>query len=107
MPVRLAPRTAARDLLHGAVPSETGIISRRAMSIFEYVVVLTSIVVGLALAHLAQGLATLVQHPGRIHVWWVFIVAMVTRNERVHGPIAVVFLGYQTTWMLRIYETVS
>jgi hypothetical protein len=35
-----------------------------------------------------------------------FIVAMATRNERVHGAIAVIFLAYQTTWMLRVYETV-
>ena len=35
------------------------------------------------------------------------IVAMITRNERVQGALAVIFLAHQTTWMLRAYETVS
>jgi hypothetical protein len=189
------------------------------MGMFEDVVVLTSIIIGLALAHLAKGLASLIQHPGRARIWWVHLVwvgymflntlfwwwwefryhniktwtvqlylfvlgyafllylicallfpkdlegyegfkdyllsrrfwffglqilyavvdlfdswfkgadyfaslgreyliaqviyiglpviGMVTRNERVQGVIAVVFLAYQISWTLRIYETVS
>jgi hypothetical protein len=43
------------------------------VEIFEYVVVLTSIVLGLAVTHLMQGVATLIQHPGRHRVWWVHL----------------------------------
>jgi hypothetical protein len=35
------------------------------MGVFEYVSVLTSIIVGLGIAHLLGGVAGLVQHPGR------------------------------------------
>ena len=41
------------------------------MSMFEYVSVLTSIVVGLGLAHLLQGVARIAQHPGRNPTYWV------------------------------------
>lgn len=44
------------------------------MSPFEYVSVLTSIVVGLALAHLLKGVASIVQHPGRRRAYWVHLV---------------------------------
>jgi len=44
------------------------------MGLFEYVIVLTSIVIGLALTHLMQGIARLVQHPGRVRIWWVHLV---------------------------------
>jgi hypothetical protein len=44
------------------------------VGMFEYVVVLTSIVIGLALTHLMQGVAGLIQHPGRVRVWWVHLV---------------------------------
>lgn len=40
---------------------------------FDYVMVLASIVIGLALTHLMQGVAALVQHPGRVRVWWVHL----------------------------------
>ena len=43
------------------------------MQMFEYVIVLTSIVIGLALTHLMQGIAGLIQHPGRDRVWWVHL----------------------------------
>ncbi len=43
------------------------------MEIFEYVIVLTSIVIGLAVTHLMQGIAGLVQHPGRDRIWWVHL----------------------------------
>ena len=46
------------------------------MGVFEYVSVLTSIIVGLGIAHLLRGVAGLIQHPGRhksdwIHLLWV------------------------------------
>jgi hypothetical protein len=44
------------------------------MQMFEYVIVLISIVIGLALTHLMQGIAALIQHPRRARVWWVHLV---------------------------------
>lgn len=43
------------------------------MDMFEYVSVLTSIVIGLALTHLMQGIAGLIQHPDRAGIWWVHL----------------------------------
>ena len=36
------------------------------MGMFEYIAVLTSIIVGLGITHLLKGVARLVQHPGRV-----------------------------------------
>ena len=44
------------------------------MDLFEYISVLTSIIIGLGMAHLLRGLAGLVQHPGRDKVYWVHLV---------------------------------
>ena len=44
------------------------------MQMFEYIIVLISIVIGLALTHLMQGIAGLIQHPERSRVWWVHLV---------------------------------
>jgi hypothetical protein len=44
------------------------------MGVFEYVSVLTSIIVGLGIAHLLQGIATIVQHPGRRRIYWVHLL---------------------------------
>jgi hypothetical protein len=44
------------------------------MHMFEYVIVLISIVIGLALTHLMQGVAGLIQQPSRERVWWVHLV---------------------------------
>jgi hypothetical protein len=44
------------------------------MGIFEYVSVLTSIVVGLGIAHLLKGIAGIVQHPGRNRTYWVHLL---------------------------------
>jgi hypothetical protein len=44
------------------------------MGIFEYISVLTSIIVGLGIAHLLRGLAGLVQHPGRYRLYWVHLL---------------------------------
>jgi hypothetical protein len=40
---------------------------------FEYVMVLASIIIGLAITHLLQGIARLVQHPRRAPVYWVHL----------------------------------
>ena len=44
------------------------------MQMFEYVIVLISIVIGLALTHLMQGIAVLIQNPSRARIWWVHLV---------------------------------
>jgi hypothetical protein len=44
------------------------------MQMFEYVIILISIVIGLALTHLMQGLAGLIQNPRRERMWWVHLV---------------------------------
>ena len=44
------------------------------MQMFEYVVVLISIVIGLALTHLMQGIAELIQNPRLVRIWWVHLV---------------------------------
>ena len=44
------------------------------MDMFEYVSVLTSVIVGLGVAHLLQGVARLVQHPGRTRIYWVHLL---------------------------------
>jgi hypothetical protein len=44
------------------------------MQMFEYVIVLISIVIGLALTHLMERIAWVIQHPRRAGVWWVHLV---------------------------------
>jgi hypothetical protein len=44
------------------------------MSMFEYVAVLTSIIIGLSIAHLLQGVARLIQNPGQTKVYWVHLL---------------------------------
>jgi hypothetical protein len=44
------------------------------LDLFEYITVLTSIIIGLGLAHLLKGLAQLVQHPGRYKPYWVHLL---------------------------------
>ncbi len=44
------------------------------MGLFEYISVLTSIIIGLGIAHLLRGLAELVQHPGRHRTYWVHLL---------------------------------
>ena len=43
------------------------------MDMFEYVAVLTSIILGLGIAHLLQGLGRLIQHPDQDRVYWVHL----------------------------------
>jgi hypothetical protein len=40
---------------------------------FEYVMVLASIIIGLAMTHILQGVARLVQHPRRARLYWVHL----------------------------------
>jgi hypothetical protein len=44
------------------------------MAMFEYIMVLASIIIGLAMTHLLQGVAGIVQHPKRDRLWWVHLV---------------------------------
>jgi len=44
------------------------------MGVFEYISVLTSIVVGLGIAHLLTGVAAIVQHPDRHRIYWVHLM---------------------------------
>jgi hypothetical protein len=44
------------------------------MGMFEYIAVLTSIIVGLGITHLLKGVARFVQHPGRVQMYWVHLV---------------------------------
>lgn len=44
------------------------------MQIFEYVAVLTSIIIGLGMTHLLRGVARLIQHPEQMRIYWVHLV---------------------------------
>jgi hypothetical protein len=44
------------------------------MEIFSYVMVLASVVIGLAITHLLQGAARIVQHPKRHKAYWVHLI---------------------------------
>ena len=47
------------------------------MGVYEYVAVLTSIIIGLGITHLLYGLATIVQNPSREPIYWVHLVWVV------------------------------
>ena len=57
------------------------------MDVFNYVMVLASIVIGLAITHLLQGVAGIVQHPQRAKLYWVHL-----------AWVASVFLGAIFWW---------
>ena len=44
------------------------------MDMFNYVMVLASVIVGLGVTHLLQGVVGIVQHPGRERVYWIHLV---------------------------------
>ena len=44
------------------------------MDIFNYVMVLASVIIGLSMTHLLQGVAGIVQNPGREKIYWVHLV---------------------------------
>jgi len=48
------------------------------MEIFEYIAVLTSIIIGLGITQLLRGVARLIQHPGRYGVYWIHLLWVVT-----------------------------
>jgi hypothetical protein len=41
---------------------------------FDYVMALASVVIGLALTQLMQGVAGLIEAPGRVRIWWVHLI---------------------------------
>ncbi len=47
------------------------------MDIYEYVAVLTSIIIGLSITQLLYGLATIVQHPNREPIYWIHLIWVV------------------------------
>jgi hypothetical protein len=74
------------------------------MHMFEYVIVLISIVIGLAVTHLMQGIAGLIQNPSRARIWWVHLVWV------AYMILSIVFwwwwefnLQNITTWTFSIY----
>ena len=44
------------------------------MDMFNYVMVLASVIIGLGIAHLLTGVAAIVQHPGRAKIYWVHLL---------------------------------
>jgi hypothetical protein len=44
------------------------------MEMFNYVMVLASVIIGLGIAHLLMGVAAILQHPGREKVYWVHLL---------------------------------
>lgn len=44
------------------------------MEMFNYVMVLASVIIGLGITHLLQGVTGIVQHPGREKLYWVHLV---------------------------------
>ena len=44
------------------------------MGIFEYIAVLTSIIIGLGLTHLLRGVASVIQNPGKPPTYWVHLL---------------------------------
>src|SRR3954467_1167590 len=45
-----------------------------AMEMFNYVMVLASVIIGLGITHLLQGVGGIVQHPGREKTYWVHLL---------------------------------
>jgi hypothetical protein len=43
------------------------------MDMFNYVMVLASVIIGLGITHLLQGIAGIVQHPGREKIYWIHL----------------------------------
>ena len=44
------------------------------MGMFDYVMVLASVIIGLGVTHLLTGVASIVQHPGRARLYWVHLL---------------------------------
>src|SRR5690348_5192176 len=48
------------------------------MEFFSYVMVLASVIIGLAVTHLLQGVAKLIQHPDKQKLYWVHLLWIAT-----------------------------
>lgn len=77
------------------------------MDMFSYVMVLASIIIGLAITHLLQGIAGMVQHPGRAKPYWIHLVWV------IYGLMQVTFwwwweFRFQAThiWTFQLYAFV-
>ena len=74
------------------------------MEMFEYVAVLTSIIAGLGIASLLQGLARLIQHPGQERVYWVHLGwVLYTFLYVVHWWWFEFRLGSVEVWTVQLY----
>ena len=74
------------------------------MEMFEYVAVLTSIIAGLGIANLLQGLARLIQHPGQDRVYWVHLGwVLYTFLYVVHWWWFEFRLGSVEVWTIQLY----
>lgn len=51
------------------------------MAIFDYVMVLASIIIGLSVTHLLQGLARIVYQSGWSHIYWVHVLWVISLLE--------------------------
>jgi hypothetical protein len=49
-------------------------VGEGAMDMFNYVMVLASVIIGLGITHLLQGVSAIVQHPRREKVYWVHLL---------------------------------
>ena len=56
------------------------------MDIFEYVAVLTSIIIGLGITHLLRGVAGLIQHPDQHRIYWVHLIWVPLRFTQTGDP---------------------
>ena len=79
------------------------------MGVFEYVSVLTSIIVGLGIAHLLRGVAGLgLEYPIQTSLYIVgCVIGMLTMNRRYHAAFASIAFVYQIEWALRSYGTIG
>ena len=57
-----------------ATPLNADPLGGAALSPFEYIFVLVSIIIGLGITHLLTGLARLIQDPSKAKVYWVHLI---------------------------------
>ena len=80
------------------------------MEFFNYVMVLASVIVGLAVAHLLQGVAKMVQEPDRkklywVHLLWIFLMFHNAFKNRIAKLVHEV--GIVSEGLMSRFETVS
>ena len=74
------------------------------MEMFEYVAVLTSIIIGLGITHLLQGVARLIQQPGEAHVYWVHLAwVLYTFTQTIFWWWFEFRLGAVGVWTFQLY----